>query len=288
MSVIEVSEVYQRSGTQNQDWKRTYSRQWQVITNNHADGPVTVRESVPVRIGNVFECGNDVDLGAYCTSINASCTAVDGLQWEVTAEYGPYDANVAPANPVERPIEISWGFDQFQRVAERDANDDPIVNSAGEPFDPPVMIDDSRSVLTITRNESTYNDELAADFKDSINLDVFWGKAPGTVKVMMISAQLKRDQDIGWYWVVTYQFQVDKNGWKRPLVDIGMRQLSVSGTAYEPILINGVPISAPALLNGEGRANAADDEPVLLYFDTYKEREFASLNLTLDMIPSNL
>jgi hypothetical protein len=287
MSVIEVSELYARSGSIGEDWKRTYSRQWQIITDDKRDGPVTVLAALPVRRGNAFESGNDVDVGAYCNSISVSCTGIDGKQWEASAEYGPFDSNVVPANPIERPIDISWGFDQFQRVAERDVDDVAVLNSAGDPYDPPAMIDDSRSVLTITRNESTYNDELAADFKDTVNLDVFWGKAPGTVKVMMISAQIKRDSDIGWYWVVTYQFHINKSGWIQPILDIGMRQLKVGGTAYEPINVNGVPISAPAKLDGEGRALAPGEEPVFLDFTLYEEREFASLNLTLDMIPTN-
>ena len=287
MSVVSVEAVYDREGSIGSDWRRTYRRAWIVITNDKNDGAKTVRESLPVSIGNSYVDGNDSDRGAFCQSIRVTNVTADGLQWTAAAEYGPYDATVNPQNPTERPIKVSWSRSQFERVADFDQDGKAIVNSAGSRFDPTVMIDDSRSVLTITRCESTYDEDLASNFRDAINRDAFFNYDPYFVKVMDITAELTRDPDIGWYWVVTYQFAINRDGWRRKILDIGFEYINPAGSKVKIVDAKGQPVADARLLDGQGALLASAADPVALEFKVFKELSFELLNLTRDMIPKN-
>lgn len=288
MSVVYVEETFDREGSHDSAWKRTYRRSFVVVTDDEDDGAKTVREGLPVAIGNSFAAGNDVDEGSFCVLIRTQCVSADGLQWVATCEYGPYDANEKPANPLERPIELSWDGAQFERIADIDADGKPIVNSAGDLFDPPVTIDDSRPILSITRNERYFDPDLADMFRDAVNLDEWFGFPPETVKVAKLVARLTKDQDIGYFYVVSYEFAINRDGWVRKILDQGFRELNGDGTATKAIVDKkGQPLSAASLLNGEGKKLAVGSEPVSLEFKTYKRVSFALLNLTREMIPGN-
>ena len=74
--------------------------------------------------------------------------------WTVTAEYS--SEFTLAENPTNDPATITWGSEQFQRVVVVDKEGDAVVNSAGDPFDPPIMADDSRRVVTVTKNLNRY------------------------------------------------------------------------------------------------------------------------------------
>src|SRR5262249_15878222 len=94
------------------------------------------------------------------------------------------------AGPLFKRPDVRWGFANFQRpgIWTIDNPSRAIVNSAGEPFDPPVEIDDSRLVLTLVRNEPAFAPLTSLLYKDAINSDTFLGAAPGLAKIAMLSS----------------------------------------------------------------------------------------------------
>lgn len=277
---IDVKETFQaRRSTQGKDWKRTYTRTWRAITNDPHVDACEVRESCPVAIGQTYAAGSRSDFGSFVQSITAECSDSDGKGWTITAEYGPYDANQWPQNPTERTPKVSWSFAQFEAIADQDVDGNPILNTAFDYFDPPVTKDDSRPILTIVRNEATFDENLAEDYKDTVNADAFWGKDAKTVKVSNISAEWAFDSDIGFYFIVTYEFHVNKDGWKKKPLNQGMRQLSSDGSKQQQILVNGAPISSPALLDEDGVVLAAGADPVYLEFEVYPAVDFGIFNM---------
>lgn len=285
--MIKVGETFVRRGSRNQLWQRTYERTFTVTTDDPDDGPATVAAALPVGIGDSYVCRNDSDPGSFCQSIDVECTTDDGKGWTAVARYGPYDANLEPANPVERPIKVSWSFARFERPVIVDLDGVPVLNSAGDPFDPPLTIDDSRPILTIVRNEQGFDPLLAYQFKDAVNADAFWGVGPGIVKVLDISDELTKDPDIGWYHVVTYQFEFNPDGWQAHIADLGYRELNLTNELV-PILFKGVPATVPARLNGEGGyLEDPDAETVFLDFNVYRSLPFAPLNLDPSMVPGS-
>lgn len=56
-------------------------------------------------------------------------------------------------NPPERPAEISWDMETTTEPIEVDIDGKPLVNSVGEPFDPPIRAPFSILTLRIARGD---------------------------------------------------------------------------------------------------------------------------------------
>jgi hypothetical protein len=175
---------------------------------------------------------------------------------------------------------VSWGMAQFQRIAEKDINGNDVVNSAGIPFNPSVQLDDSRPVLQIVRNELTYDETLAGSFRDKVNDADFWGYGEKQVKVANISGSREWNQDIGYYWTVSYEFHIKAETWKFKILDAGTMQIKTGGdTKVSPCLTkDGKPVPEPVPLDGSGVQLAVGGTPTYLVFDLYDTADFSTLN----------
>ena len=121
--------------------------------------------SSPALDGGVVE----YDEFSFATKIDAQIDpdCNDDSSWVVTVEYAPYDPTQFPENPLNHPIKISWGENRFEQTCFEDRNGNPVVNSAGDYFDPPIAIDDSRPTLRIVRNEPSYLPSYALSWKET-------------------------------------------------------------------------------------------------------------------------
>ena len=210
--------------------------------------------------------------------------AEDGNTWNVTVTYGP--AQPLDENPLNRKPEVSWDFNASEEIVDRDEDDQAVVNTAFDYFDPPLTRNRRDAVLVIRRNEAQFPYDLAADLQDATNLtDFLFEGGAGCWKIeklasssaSILSALFAGTEVL--YWPVVYELHYSARGWKRPLLNQGMRQLTSDGTEWEAITMNGQPISAPALLAEDGRQLAPDGDPIYREFRVYKERDFAALNL---------
>lgn len=289
MAVIKVGEHYDREGSINSKFERIYRRSWLVQTDSKTTGRIAVRESVPVRIGNVFSCDGETDAGSFCNDISVKSLsgASAGKEWIVTATYGPYDPSTNASNPLERPIEVSGGFSEFEEIVDVDVDGNPVVNSAGEPFANPVMRDDPRPDLMIVTNAKTLDLNLIYTYRRAVNSDEFWGANPGQVRVASITWQYLHHADIGYYYKITYTFKFKKDGWQIRLQDKGMRVLNAGGTALEKVKFNGIPADEPVFLDGNGRAKALTADVVYLDFKRYEELPFSIFNVAPSQLPGD-
>lgn len=212
----------------------------------------------------------------------------------------------APLSPLMEPPEISFSSAGTNDAIDTDAEGLPLLNSAGESYDPPMTIDHSDTVLRITRSEETYDDAVAAAYRDAVNSDVFLGFPAGHVKCTAFTAdQMRAASQI--YYRVKYEFRIrysevktrDTNGdvqtqvfgWIKRVRDEGFRELTGENAdgspKYKEITDeNGTKISQPHLLDGSGSKLSDDEinnaplpETCFLKFDVYKKRAFAALNL---------
>jgi hypothetical protein len=288
MAILSVTEMLgARSGGIDAQWNRTYRRSWRIVTDGPlAIGPLGARSAIPVTFGQVYSLKDNTgavveydnwSLALACNAqIDPDCN--DDCSWVVTVEYGPYDPTEFPENPLNHPVKVSWNGNRFERVVFIDANGNPVLNSAGDYFDPPLMADDSRPMLRIVRNEQLYNPTYANLWKDTVNLDVFWGFDAGTVKLAFPNGDLEFSPVCGFYDVVTYEFEVNANGWVKQILDQGMRQI-VSGKKVKILDDAGAAVDSPALLNGAGKKLATGGAPVFLPFTVYQTADFSALNL---------
>lgn len=255
-----------RSYSLNEKNEHSYTLTYQVISNDRHESPYTVAAAIGVDIGDALGY-------ARCTQISSDCISEDGLQWKVTVTYGKMTDS--DPNPLNEPVDIQWSFEQFQKITDRDINGTAILNSAQDPFQEPVEIDDSRPVLTVTRNEASFNSALAYQYRDAVNSTYFYGEA-GTVKVSNISSTRQFDQQIGFYWKTTYAFHFNPMGWDKVILDQGFRE-KVAGKKKN-ILVQGVPIQESTLLNGAGAKLNVGGNPVFRTFRVYPRLPFTVFN----------
>lgn len=228
----------------------------------------------------------DYDSTAFVSNINVTNSPEDPTHYVITIEYEPLEAMQAGSmDPLKRPWAISCTASMAEKVCEYDQNQNVITNSAGEKFDPPITISDARPLLTITRNEATFDPGYAQEYRLAINSDTFMGAQPGYVQMLNISATREYDDYFGFHWSVTYElfFSNEPMGFTKLVLDTGLRQL-VSGH-LEGIIVGAggtmQPTQTPVLLNGSG-AYAGDGEPgAFLTFDVYNSLPFNSITPAL-------
>lgn len=293
MAVISLSSPRSRPGTIALDGTRTYTVTHMVLTDDAADGPRTVMAAV-VDTGTSYNYGNDIDTRAYCISKQAEQVTSDDASetktWNVTLEFSTLSREQQKrlVSPLARPYEISYSHEHFQEVVEKDVNDQAILNTAGEYFDPPIERDASRPVLTITRNEAEFPTGIANSYANAINSDYFQGGIAGTVKVFNISGQRVVEEFDGEeidYWKMTYEFHYKKDGWQRKILSQGRSQLVLDIESELPKLEkityenSGDQVVDPVPLDEDGARIDPEDLPDAAYFipvDVYESMPFSA------------
>lgn len=258
--------------------------------------------------------GLEYDLAALMVSIQSEQESEDDwASWIITCKYstelpagGKFDygnpgsdgsggdgENVAN-NPEFEPPEIDWDFETDTKVVTRDLDGKPIVNSAGQPFDPPLSFDQAYAVLTFTRNQVFFNRQMATDFSFAVNKTTFLGAPPGAAQCMPPRAKRVFKGSIS-YWRVTWRVRfsrpdtvtvlgvpvVDLATWQPRILDIGTMQKVLFDSVQVPIWRGGQPVPGPIMLDGDGHPAPLNEDgtitPTYLDFRIFVEQEFAEL-----------
>lgn len=276
-----------RTGVLDDTRNREYIQVFRVLVTSSLDGPEIAGSAIGIpRIWTPYlPPSGKMDLGSWCRRVEATPTESDYV-WEVKCNYssrlekGDKRPDQQNENPMLRPIEIEFGTNRVSRPFEYDRLGYPVTNSAGEPFDPPVMMDEKILTIRISKNKATYDQGYHSNFIDSLNSDRWMGFLRGQVKCVDIRASLQWEGSFA-FFRVTYMFEAkqaripkncrwgnkkDKIGkrvelsWCEFILDRGYRELYFDEDTEEyklrPIINpDGIgTVSTPALLNGEGEA----------------------------------
>jgi hypothetical protein len=286
MTVTFIGEDPEGRAATNDTGMRRYTRVFKLETTDRAEGPYAVgsHASLP-RIGSLYPD----DPFAWCKTLDVAWFS-GWKGWKVTANYT--SERELAEDPTQDPALIAWDSEQFQRPAIFDQNNNAICNSAGDPFDPPNMMDDSRRVVTVTKNLSvvpawilTYQDAVNNDSfsLDGITIGI------GLAKMQRVSVSPVERRNGITFRVVTFQIHLQKNGWHLEPLDAGFREIaSGSGTGGNTGLVNILnpgddeQPSAPVPLDGNGVSLASPSytNNVFLDFEVYETLAFSSLPLT--------
>lgn len=280
MAVTSVHQKWNRSSDLNEKGERTYTLTYDVETDDPETGAGAVREAVGWFRGEPYSTSTEFDPGAFCVGINSSCKDDDGLGWTVTVNFGPppQGQDSPTENPLNQPAQVSWSFSGFTRPVDQTIDGEAIVNTAGDPFANAIERDDSRPLLSISRNEASFNASLAYSYRDTVNSDSFMGAGPGQVKVSNISGDRQYDPNFGFYWTVSYEFEFNSEGFETKIVAAGLRQKGDNGKP-ENILVQGQPINDPMLLDKKGKQLKPGAPPHVQEFKIYNETSFSAFNL---------
>jgi hypothetical protein len=154
-------------------------------------------------------------------------------------------------------------------------------------LDPP-STEETRPTLTFIRNESTFNDDYASQFKDTVNSDVFLGYPPNTAKCGDIKGERAYDADWGDYFKVRYEFEFrdddDGYGYTHLVRNAGYRQLvGGSGSPVNVVDANGSTVTDAVPLRENGSYDPSA-EPYYLQFALFPAVEFSALNIPDDVL----
>lgn len=265
---------------QNMKGVRTYQRVYLIESDSKSDGEYAVgsHPNLPL-VGSP----HPEDPFAWCVGLTVLCT--NGYKaWEVTADWSSeFAMSEIPTNDAAR---IFWGSQKFPVPLDRDRNGEAVLNSAGDPFDPPLTRDSSRTVCTIEKNVSSVPSWILS-YKDRVNQSAFTVDgvtvAQGNAKIDDVRVGPEEYRNNIQFRSVSIVMHIDDNGWNFEPVDRGFRQLNDDGDPVD-IVNKGdqSPVTVPALLDGTGYAidNPQPSDAVFLDIDGYPTADFSVLPLT--------
>ena len=233
-------------------------------------------------------------------------TALAGADWLVVTEIearplGPmcYEVSVTYGAPTgeeqeeQEPKNIQpwnrlWTISvrtQTESVAyDFDIKSKKVRNSAGSPFDPPDQREETDLVIQVVRNHVTFDLDLARDYSNSTNEDMFLGYPMGSVRVN-ISGDYQ--QEFPWvYWRVTYElrfrdgrvYKID-TPWDARIADQGFQEIARIDNGVDILRAilddDGRPVSEPSALEGGKKSNSLK----WLRFQRYPRLKYANLGL---------
>ncbi len=314
MAVSYVKELFEgRRASDSQERRRTYTRVYEVRTTDPNDsGYVAGGASGLPRGGDAHPDDN----AAFVVRNDPAQHSEDPTLWTVTIEYdtqlsstaigresqqvdssgetttnpdSPSEGGQRQENPLSRPPVYSVSFETVQEpLLEVYTGEDatlpgPLLNSAGDPFDPPPMVEKSYPVLTIKKNMVSFTYATLEMYQDSVNSVTWRGFGARKVKVHGISWESAFENGIT-FWAVTFVFKVRYKTWDLQILDAGLNELIPAETdrpaRKRPIVQSrGETPTSPLLLDGSGRLLAAGDDPVILRVRHYPELPFADLGV---------
>lgn len=236
--------------------------------------------------------------------------AREGLQYDDNGDAVAPTPNMAGGpgdrqdNPLDRPL--VWSTDTEERevpVLEWLEGGEPpfdpwpaafgrkVVNSAGDPFDPPLTQTEFIGLVTVEKNYPIPHDILnlryQVDLHNKCNDDNWRGFNPGTMMVRKVRASSQFENNV-FFARVSFTFAYNSGGWQPKIEDAGYNKRVGVGSTPDPY--RRVPIMVrdedtgetagkdkPHLLDGLGQPLAADAEPVVLQFWTRDRIDFEAV-----------
>lgn len=255
--------------------ERYYRRVFIVRVTDHKDDALIVEKAfgLPKR-GYVYTTEKSIDKKALCYSIQSKQIAP--YYWEIECEYSTDVSKFISVtsggkggkgdDPIYDPPVLVWSTQTIREVVtgqsvleKRYANDPSdlwvelwdstgILNSAYEPYNPPAEIDRAIPVLTLERNEATFNHRDMLLYVNSVNSLSWYKWKKRTVKCAGITGSLQQRMIKGIafnYWRVQYIFHFNKYTWDLFLLDIGTYYFEGGRNAAplvkKPFMSKGVP-----------------------------------------------
>jgi len=184
----------------------------------------------------------------------------NGLMYDVVVNYTGWQSDSGESDPAAQAAVITWGYEVTTEPYDKDEDDEDVLNSASECFDPPptrevydevvtivknVSADDWATILAGKYNGSTNTDSATVDGRTIDTVDTF-----GKGKITVESRKIARGDYS--YREVTFRIRIREDGWRHRILDQGYRDSN--GDEFKDD--NGETRSMPTLLDGAGAENA--------------------------------
>ena len=263
---------------------RTHTRTFRVVTNNKFDdGFIAMQHYL---IPKPFD-PHPTDPTCSVRKRTPKPLAGDKA-WLITVEYSSEvpDPSEQDENPLLRPVKQWLTFEETKVPLYVDDDGNPVVNTAGVAYDPPIEITSQNIIYNYERNEAYHASESTiAGYINHLNSSSFSGKAPRYVRCRKFKPDEQREKNLT-YYKVNYEFEYNPFGFDPRPLSRGVLQLD--GIPKKLVRIKdkqGRDITSPIPLDEDGYALEPDDvlnNPNLLHYQHFKglaEADFGDLNL---------
>lgn len=297
-----------REGPQSENGRRQYMRKFVVETNSAYDDPGVVLGAplLPQLYDAYVTLSGIQDDAARVVYLDPKQAPKSRLVWYVDVLYDTEFDRLD--NPLLEPPQITHESETYQLPLPGSYNQSTssgssgttfqfqsgILNSAGDPYDPPPTIEQSRPIVRFTRNQSFFTLDFKVRFENSVNGDVWNGLAARQAWLKSIQAELLVQRSTSrlrpdvTYWRVSYLFALKRETWDLQLLDYGPRYRKISGGTPVPFGANDVPkigllnnTTAPNSGTFDGEKKGPSALAAYNRFRVMKEEAFSELNINL-------
>ena len=288
MAVVDVTKKWSGQGPTITKTRRTYDEMWQVTFDSVSElNKLTALTATGIpRVDQSLAS----DPWLFVTQVGPA-NQVGGTLVEVPVHYETSGEAGGTNNPLLEPPDVNWIGSTSVEAVDEDGEGNPILNTVGERFDPPVEIEIDDSVAVVTRNVSTLNAVEAREYRRAVNSDSF------VIRGISIPKEVARilrydideitnevDGDNFTFWRETIEIAFREDGWKIRRLNTGFREktgTNSDGTPkYEMIRdAKGVLLTEPIMLTEAGAVLQDGGVPHYVEIQPRKKLPFASLNL---------
>ena len=256
---------------------------------------------VTLRCGLILGTRHPTDFAQVLHSIDVDCLGrttwegdnSDAMLWSITANYGTWNfaekgEPSKAGNPLLMPVKFRLEWEKVPEPIWVDVNGDPILNTAGDPFDPPIELDNLIGILTVRRNEAMPDLPVIMALALSLNEAPWNGFDAKCVRLAPIALpELEYAQETDtYYYPMTYVFEINFRTWKKRPLNSGYRQ--ITPTQINPNRVSlilddgGQPLQSPGLLSKSGfylKPPVNKDNLVIGSFDIHPTIDYGVFNL---------
>jgi hypothetical protein len=309
MAVLSVTRKFTNESGRELDDQGRVSRDATVVYEVIFDGPGTTQEAETASAGanSIPSLGAQLsgDPTRHVIRVRGNQIDDNDRVFRVSVTYSNRGQAEVSEDPLARPPEVYWDFEESREPMYLDANGDPIENSAGTPYDPPVEGEVSDPVMVYIRNEASFNAPEAIAYKDAVNDDTFtiyggYSIGPGVAKMRSYTGRKMYENGVT-FWQVTRRVAFrpyldnstsqivdnagnpitgDISGWMTPILDQGLMRKGTGATLALAIRDDeGRPVTEPRKLNGLGQP-VTTGPAVFRLARLFRIKPFGPLNLT--------
>lgn len=272
-----------RESQQEQNTLDEFTDLYLVETNDssHSQQYIKVNAAVP-KVGDA----NPFHPGSLVYDRDVDRAPGSSLHWFIRVYYTS-DLNRFQGSNYGPPVVRTITTRQVPDTLRRDRQDNKAVtNSAGIPYPADAaVISRSLMVVTYTRREPTFDENVIYNYVDHVNSGVFKNRGENQVLCEAIGATenpiVTEQNVIVPNWDVSYTFVVEPLGWFYRPIDEGLQQ-NVAGTFFG-IYVDDVKVTEPWPLDGTGLAltqgQIAAGNIVVLEFAKYPQANFNDFGL---------
>lgn len=297
-SVLSVRQLAGREAQFTSKFGRRYSLEWEVHTDDPAIDPLLVQAATGIpRRGEAATGWGIADPYALALEAKAKQDAVNKRVWRVTCTFsnewdvgsggvGGKGANSAdggvstnpnlPENPLDEPAVYEYeSVDERVPLLEDKDSNAPVLNTAGDPFDSPVMEERAITQITYRKNMPLFNAMAWRSLVKTVNEDPIKilpddeTFQSGTVWLKSYKASIKQYRNGVEFFTITATFWYRADGWSTRVFNLGYRQM-VGTNKVQITDYNGNPVNSPRMLDALGRV-LIDGEYVLEIHDKKTE-----------------